>query len=1250
MSNHKALAGHTSRQSRYLAALDPSVFLIDERSEADLIAFGAELAKHLLLDDPRAVDKPRTLRALFEDDITILLAEIAVSDPAFEYVSHPADAPDSALGQIERALPVLLDWGKRLYLSGAIITADPRASELLHHYQAVVSQELDGLTGAGQAIIQAAADAVRTAAEQDIQALASRISASLPESDAPAIYSGIKRIQQAIVEEARRYLGKALTERKDHPAHIGLFLAYIRLLRTAQGHLNRYTDHHLRFFYREHLGLEPLPPAPDTAHVYFEPLPQQRVQTLKTGTVLGAGITPDGHAIEFATEGDIVLTRARIAQIRALHLERGTDGTVYSIQEAGGLEAVEVSAASQAEGGGWQPFGPWDMASGVESHQAELGLIVSAPILSLAGGHRKITIRLRIGNGPALADLRARADQSLFRHSVSTADGFYAVPGELAVERNAIVFTIELDADAPPVAPTPGSGLEWACWRMTLSTGWKDYAYSRLQALELYDVDIAVSVDGMRAVDIRNPEGPVDTSKPFAPFGGLPVPGASLSISAPEWRGRNLTRLTIEANWSNLPDDLGHYFLGYGEGIETLDYRAEVTGLFQNNWHPVTPDPEPPWQAGKSFPLFRPSYPGPAVSKNTAEAEDAAAEEKLVRPPPQYAFRIDSGQPDGRPSAAPAALAHGASYRLTLKGPPMAFGHAAYPGLIADASLKQALALSKGLVGRSIAMAEKMATKAAQGFAKAIGADLGQPAEIPAPINPPFTPMVNDFRIGYEASASLNLSGGVQQGKVYRLESFGRRREIASNSRMVETLDAGGCLYIGLGGVDTVNRYPITLLFHINDQAGDNSAVGARSQSTAVNWRYLARSGWQNFPSDGVRLDETRGLIRSGIVKLEPQHGMVGDVDSPDLVWVCVSANGPIDQVGSVLSVHTQAVTAVRHSAPQPVNGRWTLPAGSIKQLNARNIEAGAVRQPFATTGGLPPETTEAFRLRVSERLRHKNRAVQPRDYEQLTLAKFPSVGDAKCLTGPGGSVTLVVGPLRRDADRYPKVSAGMLSDIAAYLEPLMPAGAGQLVVRSPHYDQVRMSAWIDADDRELDALLHQLEHAADKAIASWLYDNDAPLHIGPAESRVDVSQIQQALAEVPEVRAVSGVSLVQVSVAETMDGGSGPIHRLYDTASAAVEGRGHGEVTASTEWSVLTPATRHRFRILTTPQIGAAGIRQDFRVVPVEEAQNDESVRRIRELEQAGIGNLRIGSDLVVSRDPGEIAGRNPVYRVRRR
>ena len=64
--------------------------------------------------------------------------------------------------------------------------------------------------------------------------------------------------------------------------------------------------------------------------------------------------------------------------------------------------------------------------------------------------------------------------------------------------------------------------------------------------------------------------------------------------------------------------------------------------------------------------------------------------------------------------------------------------------------------------------------------------------------------------------------------------------------------------------------------------------------------------------------------------------------------------------------------------------------------------------------GGRPPETPATYPARLGERLRHKERAVQPWDYERLVLERFPPLWMVRALpardaSGAAPGSTLVV-------------------------------------------------------------------------------------------------------------------------------------------------------------------------------------------------------------------------------------------------
>ena len=146
------------------------------------------------------------------------------------------------------------------------------------------------------------------------------------------------------------------------------------------------------------------------------------------------------------------------------------------------------------------------------------------------------------------------------------------------------------------------------------------------------------------------------------------------------------------------------------------------------------------------------------------------------------------------------------------------------------------------------------------------------------------------------------------------------------------------------------------------------------------------------------------------------------------------------------------------------ING---LPAGTISKLVERLSQVKSVQQPYATVDGKPEESDALYYRRVSERLRHKHRAITLWDYEHLVLQEFPQVYKVKCLNHTldqdyvsPGSVSLIVIPDTINKTVYdvyqPRLSKGKLNKIKEYLSELNSMHV-TLDVANPDYEEVQI-------------------------------------------------------------------------------------------------------------------------------------------------------------------------------------------------
>jgi hypothetical protein len=184
------------------------------------------------------------------------------------------------------------------------------------------------------------------------------------------------------------------------------------------------------------------------------------------------------------------------------------------------------------------------------------------------------------------------------------------------------------------------------------------------------------------------------------------------------------------------------------------------------------------------------------------------------------------------------------------------------------------------------------------------------------------------------------------------------------------------------------------------------------------------------------------------------------------------------------------------------------IPAGTISKLVNRVQEVKSVGQPFSSFGGLSEESDAAFYLRVSERLRHKNRAITLWDYERLILQQFPEIHKVRCLNHTSGTsflapghVTVVVIPdivNRNVFDIYqPRVSRATLNKVYNYLAALSGLHVNLNII-NPEYEEVTVSLKVRFNPG-FDENYYQkiLQDDLTKMLSPWAFERTTDLRFG---------------------------------------------------------------------------------------------------------------------------------------------------------
>ncbi len=205
-----------------------------------------------------------------------------------------------------------------------------------------------------------------------------------------------------------------------------------------------------------------------------------------------------------------------------------------------------------------------------------------------------------------------------------------------------------------------------------------------------------------------------------------------------------------------------------------------------------------------------------------------------------------------------------------------------------------------------------------------------------------------------------------------------------------------GLLLIGIENLKPLQS--ISMLF----QFAEGSAEDEDNDPPVINWCYLSNNQWRPLKATNIVSDGTYGFQTTGIIKIDTPADATANntIVTTGLIWFSASVKENANRIPQLIDIFTQAVEAqFTDNNNDPAHFDNALPAASISKLVTAVAQIGKIQQPFASFDGKHAEAGKEFYTRVSERLRHKGRAINAWDYEHLVLDRFPSIYKVKCIT-----------------------------------------------------------------------------------------------------------------------------------------------------------------------------------------------------------------------------------------------------------
>src|SRR5690554_4974584 len=850
------------------------------------------------------------------------------------------------------------------------------------------------------------------------------------------------------------------------PPHLALFICFVWLLEYSKKRFNRLTRRHLDFYYREILHIQKQPATPDKVHLIFELAKKAAEAKVDEGTGVDGGKDANGQKRVYEVTEELIVNQAAITQLK----------NVYNDHASGKIKAALMANSYDGRGkdfpegeAGWWPFGS------PEGEDAKLGFAVASPVLKLREGDR--TIQLDIKLATPLVGVTSQLLIDNLEVWCSGEKGWLGPYTPLDTSstgvsesstRLKIAFTIPRDEAAvvPYNATVHGEHFDTdqpVCRVLIRTSNIEGHTlYRHLIDKEINNLSIHIDARGIKSLELENDIGQLNASKPFYPFGTQPVKQSNFYIGYPELFEKEWQKIGARIEWKNTPEKTGTM-----DAFMDLYYAYRTTHRFQSS--------TTKYLTALYIQLFDKTT-GEPISWGSLDTEPANL---LVRGDDHFKADIE--------------VKHKEEWEITSEGRDRVLFMPEEDGFISEFEVENTR-YERGKNGPlRVSLNQSFHHELyPRIYALAFASDK-KDALIP---NAPYTPMIESISLDYTASASMNLKSsstdyhenrvalfhehpfGQAEEHAYWKRSLGFLNEEERRCYLVPTYCKGGELYIGLAGAELSRT--VSLLIQLQE-GSENPEAEAFTGKQKVAWSVLCRDHWMPLDSRYMIANETPHFLKSGIVKFAlPKEADSNNTRlAPGLIWIKASIYKSHDAVSKAIAIHAQAAVArlVDHGEEWAhlQNG---LEANSITKLLERVSPLKGPSQPYPSFGGKPRESDSEQYRRVSERLRHKNRAITLWDYEHLVLQQFPEIFKVKCINhsayrikqkadgayesttrslAPGHVLVVVIPDIvnHRLFDLYqPRVSKAKIAEIEAFLNERSGMHVKTVVI-NPEYEEV---------------------------------------------------------------------------------------------------------------------------------------------------------------------------------------------------
>ncbi|VXB08513.1 conserved hypothetical protein [Flavobacterium sp. 9AF] len=296
---------------------------------------------------------------------------------------------------------------------------------------------------------------------------------------------------------------------------------------------------------------------------------------------------------------------------------------------------------------------------------------------------------------------------------------------------------------------------------------------------------------------------------------------------------------------------------------------------------------------------------------------------------------------------------------------------------------------------------------------------------------------------------------------------------------------------------------------------------GTIPTNTKPDYYYLSTNGWKLLP---VLSDGTNNLSCSGIItfNIPKDCSNKTNIMSSQNFWICLATKSAVSNYPDITFLQTNGILLSR-------SGTTFLSASTAPKINANVItkpkssipEIESVSQPFPSFGGKPMETESIKNIRVSNRLKTKDRIASTTDYYRMIQEEFPEIFFSKSIYNNKKAQIYVVKKCDNANDYNaftPMISVCKEEKIQKYLSERVSAFTS-INVANFSFLSVTVNATITLfDGYEFQGVEKEIQTGLSLFLSPWITTNNLQIIIDEPLSNIDV---------INYIKTISGVSNV---------------------------------------------------------------------------------------------------------------------------